>query len=227
MASQSRSSSLVVDQLRTLLREGTLQAGSRLPSERDLSSQLGVSRLTVREALRTLEAHGIIEIRRGATGGAYVSVPTATNLGQTIDDLLTLQIVSQSEVAETRNIVEVGLVPLVCERASTSDIERLSVLCHEARSARESGNYDIEMSLKFHGEVTACTHNPVLVLLLQSLRTPFTHLLSEAQHSGTSGVDDHEEFVAAVARRDAVLAGQIMKNHLERTSNKVVMSTGE
>lgn len=221
MTSDSRSSSLVADHLRALLRDGELRTGSRLPSERDLSSQLGVSRLTVREALRTLEAHGIIEIRRGATGGAYVTVPTATNFGQAIDDLLTLRVISQRDVAETRNILEVGLVPLVCERASSSDIRKLKALCDEARKSREAGNYEIEMSLRFHYEVASCTHNPVLVLLLRSLREPFSHLLSDAQHSGTSGVLDHQAFVDAVAERDAVRAGQIMKVHLERTSSKV------
>lgn len=221
MRPDSRSSSLVADHLRTLLRDGELQPGSRLPSERDLSAQLGVSRLTVREALRTLEAHGILDIRRGATGGAYVSVPTATNFGQTIDDLLTLQIIAQSDIAETRNILEVGLVPLVCERASASDITKLNSLCEEARTSREAGDYQIEMSVRFHSEVAACTHNPVLVLLLQSLREPFTHLLSDARHSGTSGVQDHQDFVDAVADRDAARAGQIMRTHLERTSSKV------
>ena len=66
----------IVDQIRLLMRQGQLQPGDRLPAERELCEHFGVSRVTVREALRVLEANGLVEIRVGARGGAFVRSPS-------------------------------------------------------------------------------------------------------------------------------------------------------
>src|SRR5215218_4017135 len=72
-----RISALIVDQVRTLIHEGKLTSGDRLPPEREMCERFGVSRVTVREALRVLEASGLVEIRVGAHGGAFVTQPTS------------------------------------------------------------------------------------------------------------------------------------------------------
>src|ERR671927_1736990 len=76
-----RISGLIVDQIRLLIRDGHLTAGDRLPSERELGERFGVSRVTVREALRGLEAQGLVAIRVGAHGGAFVTAPTSDRIG--------------------------------------------------------------------------------------------------------------------------------------------------
>src|SRR3954453_4795296 len=88
--SSSRVSQLIVDQIRLLLKEERLQPGDRLPSERELCVQFGVSRVTVREALRSLEASGLVEIRVGARGGAFVTAPSSRRVGEGLADLLSL-----------------------------------------------------------------------------------------------------------------------------------------
>src|SRR4051794_41801713 len=76
-----RVSTLIVDQIRLLIRDGQLKAGDRLPSERELGERFGVSRVTVREALRGLEANGLVTIRVGARGGGFRTAPPSAPVG--------------------------------------------------------------------------------------------------------------------------------------------------
>src|SRR5882762_8280145 len=90
VVSSSRISQSIVEQVKVLIRQGRLTPGDRLPSERDLCDRFGVSRVTVREALRMLEAGGLVEIRVGAKGGAFVTTPTPERIGEGLADLLNL-----------------------------------------------------------------------------------------------------------------------------------------
>src|SRR5262245_46503853 len=98
--SLGRVSQVIVDQIRALIHQGRLRPGDRLPSERELCSRFGVSRVTVREALRVLEAGGLVDIRVGAHGGAFVTTPTHERLGEGLADLLRLSPLTASEVTE-------------------------------------------------------------------------------------------------------------------------------
>lgn len=217
----TRMSATIVDQIRALIRSGQLPVGARLPAERDLCTRFGVSRLTVREALRMLEANGLVRIRLGREGGAFVSVPTTGQVGQGITDLLTSAAVSSADVTDARSVLELGFLPQVCERATEADIEHLRGLCDQAETARVSGGYNVEMSFEFHRQLVAATHNPAAVMLVDAFRDPILQSLSEAHHVGTSGVEEHREIVEAVAMRDADLAVELMGHHLHRTVQRL------
>src|SRR5258705_9158609 len=88
--SLNRVSQAIIDQIKALLRQGRLKPGDRLPSQRELCERFGVSRVTVREALRVLEAGRLIDIRVGARGGAFVTTPTSQQIGEGLADLLNL-----------------------------------------------------------------------------------------------------------------------------------------
>ena len=97
-----RTSNLIVNQIRLLIRNGRLTPGDRLPTERELSEQFCVSRVTVREAMRALEATGLVTIRVGARGGAFVTAPTIQLVGEGIAALLAFSGGRLDEVAEAR-----------------------------------------------------------------------------------------------------------------------------
>jgi DNA-binding FadR family transcriptional regulator len=223
--SVGRMSEVIVDKIRELMREGQLKPGDRLPPERELCESFGVSRVTMREALRMLESAGLVEIRVGARGGAFVTAPTSNRVGEGLTDLLTLSVISAAHVTEVRMILELGIVPLVCERATDDDLAALEKICERSEGALRAGDYTMEMSLEFHTAIAQATHNPAVEMLVESFRGPILMSLEEAHEvapeMGGRGTEEHEEFVAAVRRRDSDEAVRIMREHLTRTAHRV------
>jgi DNA-binding FadR family transcriptional regulator len=222
--SVDRVSQVIVDQIRVLIRDGRLQPGDRLPSERELCTRFGVSRVTVREALRVLEASGLVTIRVGARGGAFLTSPSAERLGAGLADLLSLSPMTASDVTEARVIVELGILPLVVERATDDDVETLLEMAAQGEQAVKDGTYNVDMSAKFHIRVAACTHNPAVEMLVQSFHGPLLMSLEESHVSapmGHQGTDEHRKLAQAIQRRDLEAARKIMTTHLQRTAKRV------
>jgi GntR family transcriptional repressor for pyruvate dehydrogenase complex len=223
--SVGRVSQVIVEQIRTLIRQGRLRPGDRLPSERELCERFGVSRVTVREALRVLEAGGLIEVRVGARGGAFVTLPTRNRLGEGLADLLHLSALTAAEVTEARLVFELGIVRLVAERATEEDLVDLERLCEQHLTALDEGRYTMEMSAEFHVQVAACTHNSAIEAIVHSFHGPLLMSLKEAQLAaplmGHRGAHEHLEFVQAVQRRDVTAAEEIMRAHIGRTATRV------
>lgn len=220
-----RISEVIVEQIRLLMRQGQLRPGDRLPSERDLGERFGVSRVTVREALRMLESAGLVEIRVGARGGAFVTAPSSNRVGEGLADLLTLSMLNAADVTEVRMILEVGIVPLVCQRATQDDLEDLEKICERSEAALRAGDYSMDISLEFHTRVAQATHNLALEMLVESFRGPLLMSLQEARdvapEMGILGTTEHERFIEAVRQRDTDAASRIMREHLTRTAQRV------
>lgn len=218
---------MIVERIRLLIRQGQLRQGDRLPAERDLCERFGVSRVTVREALRVLESSGLVEIRVGARGGAFVTAPSSDRVGEGLADLISFSALSPAQVTEARRILELGLVPLVCARATERDIADLREICARAQaSAQEhSGNYSMDISVEFHIRVAEASHNPAIRMLAESFRRPLLMSL-EAAHDlapemGKVGHQEHLAFVDAVTAGDTGTATRIMDAHLDRTARRV------
>jgi DNA-binding FadR family transcriptional regulator len=212
---------MIVNQIRALIRTGELPIGARLPPERDLCDRMGVSRLTLREALRALEVNGLIEVRAGAYGGAFVTAPTAGRAGEGITDLLSTSGLSAGDVTEARIAFELGIVSLVCERATEADIRELRQLCDEAEEAREVGGYSVAMSFGFHLRVATAAHNPAIEMIMESFREAILMSMRQAHHEGKQGVAEHRAYIDAIERGDALPARRILADHLQRTADAV------
>lgn len=218
----ARTSAAIVSQIRARIRGGQLPIGARLPAERELCEQFGVSRLSVREALRVLEAGGLIEIRLGARGGAFVTAPTAGSAGQGITDLLSTSGLSAANVTEARTLFELGVVmPLACERATAADLTELRALTEEEERTRNAGTYEASVSFGFHLRLAAAAHNPAVSMIMESFREAILMSIREAGHEGNSGAAEHRAVVDAIERGDPGTAGQLMAAHLQRTADAV------
>lgn len=221
-----RTSAQIVEQVKQAIHSGKLQIGDRLPSEREMAEQLNVSRVTVRDALRILEARGLIAIRVGARGGAFVTVPMGSVVSEGLTDMLALSDLSAQEVTETRRVLEVGAVPLVCERATEDDFTELEQLCAEADQAVAEGQYDMVMSAQFHLRLARATHNQAYVMLMEVLQDSMLASLRKAREAapqmGIRGVEEHKQIVAAMREGDVTQARCIMSEHLERTATRLI-----
>lgn len=222
---QGRISEMIADQIRALIRGGRLGPGDRLPSERDLCQQFGVSRVTVRDALRLLEGAGLIDTRVGARGGAFVRVPTGSEIGEGIADMVIMAALHADEVTEARLVLEVGIVGLVCDRAGEEDLAALREICDRSAQALADELYDVSYSAEFHKRFAQAAHNRALDLLVASFQVPLRYSLAEAKavdpRMGKRGVAEHRALVEAVARGDAEEARTIMSRHLGRTARRV------
>jgi DNA-binding FadR family transcriptional regulator len=223
--SVDRVSQVIVDQIKMLMRSGKLANGDRLPSERDLCQRFGVSRVTVREALRVLEANGLIDIRVGARGGAFVASPTKERLGEGLADLITLAPLTAADVTEARSVIEVGILPLVVERATDEDIAALRRLVDEGYEALSRDSYTMSLSASFHVAIAACAHNPAVEALVHSFHGPMLLSLRQAQvvapAMGRRGTEEHAALVDAIEQRDVAAAVAVMTTHLDRTASLV------
>ena len=223
--STGRISGEIVEQVKAALRDGRLAPGDQLPPERDLTRQLGVSRVSVRDALRMLEAHGLIEVRVGARGGAFVTAPAPTLVGESVTNMLMLASVTPAQVTEARMVFELGILQLACERATEEDLGELEAICGRADANLAAGIYDPSLSAEFHTRLARCTHNDVLGLLAETFQEPLAGSLREARRidpqAGQRGALEHRALIDALRAGDEAGARALMSEHLTRTAQRV------
>lgn len=205
----------VTDQVRELLLGGSLQPGDRLPAERELSKILGVGRPALREALRALEAAGLIELRKGKLGGAFVCKGKSSVVSARMSDMLRLGNVSVEELFEVRLWIQTGMVRAACVRRTEEDLRALEENVRTAEALHLQGRYDerIAINIEFHNLLGRATHNPVAELVVQGLSNALKGLVTRVgselprgtftyRHDLTKALQsrDQEAAVLAVSR---------------------------
>lgn len=218
-----RVSDEVEDQIRRLLVAGELKPGDKLPSERDLAVQLGVGRNALREALRSLEMAGIVELRKGPKGGSFVTHGSTGLLTQGLRDLITLQAVTIEQITEARMLFEQAVVKTACRKATEEDLDEMQAVLEAAKDAYAQKNYDAKLRklVEFHIVLGRATHNPVLAFVTESI---MDFMLEYAQDVGP----DRTELslvaigliIDAMRARDEAAASRAMTEHLERLKER-------
>ncbi len=223
--STGRISGEIVGQIKRAIREGRLAPGDQLPPERDLTKQLAVSRVSVRDALRALEAHGLIEVRVGARGGAFVTAPAPKLIGEGLTSMLMLASVTPAEVTEARIVFELAMLDLAVERATDEDLAELEEICDRADASLATGSYDVVLSAEFHTRLARCTHNGAVALFADTFHGAVVASLEQAQQIdpavGRTGTVEHRALVDAIRSHDAAAARAIMSEHLSRTAQRI------
>jgi DNA-binding FadR family transcriptional regulator len=157
----------ISDQIRDQIRTGALRTGDRLPNERELANTLGVSRHAVREALRALESVGLVELRKGASGGAFISRGRPDVITDAMRDMFHVGGISLEQLTETRLLLESAIVRLACERADPRAFDALEDNVRRAEAETQAGNLAAKtaLNIEFHTLLAAATGNPLLAML--------------------------------------------------------------
>src|SRR6201992_280625 len=161
--SASLSSQIIAD-VRDALFAKKLKPGDVLGTENEIAARYGVSRIVARDALRTLEALGIAEIRMGKGGGARVARGNPRLFAEALAVQLDLTGVSAAEIMEAQRAIECMAAELAAEHATDADIARLRALCDEAEGALDDVERTTQLGAEFHLAVAEASHNRVLVV---------------------------------------------------------------
>ncbi|WP_457447968.1 FadR/GntR family transcriptional regulator [Roseateles sp. P5_E4] len=205
---------LVADKIRALIDAEGISTGGRLPAERELALQLGVSRPSLREALIALEIDGRVEIRGGS--GVYVSAPpmngevATSSLGE-----------SPAELAQARVVLESAIITLAAARVSKASLQRVEDALNAMREDHASGRKPVESDRRFHLSIAEMAGNSVLVGVVGTLfdgrHSPIASRMSgqaESTHTWQAALAEHEAIYRALEARNPQAAAAAMCSHL-------------
>jgi GntR family transcriptional repressor for pyruvate dehydrogenase complex len=209
----------VADSIRQGIFAGTLLPGHKLPPEREMASRYRTSRVALREALRALENEGMIVIKRGYGGGAFVSDfdNALKALRDSLNTVVKLGRAKSVHLTEVRRMLEPQIAQVATFRATPSDLQQIEnvVLAQEEelRTGALSRRYDME----FHRLVVKATHNPVLAIVVNAINDSlrdsiFRSKLSQEMRARV--VSSHRSIFEALRNHDAVQAQKAMGDHV-------------
>ncbi len=211
----------VVEQLEALI-FGGLEFGEALPSEGKLAEALGVSRLSVREATRTLEARGLLEIRKGRR--PRVAAPNGALVGDFFKIAVRRDPRALLDLIEVRRALEVHIAVLAARRATKGDIADMEMSIEAQRAAGDESEAFHAADVRFHENLAAASGNRLLVFLIEAFAEPLreSRLRSFAGHRARGGgiedvIQQHQTILDAVKARSPKAAAAAMREHLEQT----------
>ena len=213
----TRISEDIENQIRGAILSERLVAGNRLPSEHELSKVFGTSRSTVREALRTLELEGFIEIRQGVKGGSYVRKTNVSPLIRFVDYMLQSKKVTLANLTEARLIIEPEIAKLAAIRSTDRDVERLEAALEDLRQVLEEEGRDTATNINFHRIIGESCKNPVIHMLNHSFMTLLQEKLSDLQIELSKNrliLQQHTHIYEAIKARDPDRAYAELRNHI-------------
>lgn len=208
----------VAEEIRDHMARAGLRAGDRLGTERDLAERYGVSRPTLREALRELSSVHLIRASRGPGGGIFVAGTAEQGIGRhvraAVADLIAAETVTIEELLETRLLLEVSLAGLAADRARDADVARLEELLDEAeRNPASAPRVDAAIH-RTVAEVAGNRLGAVLIRWIVDVLHPAVQELVEPALVESVIVDQHRDLVRAIARGEPAAAERAMREHL-------------
>ncbi len=238
-ASQSirvpKAAELISEKLRRRIVLGELKAGDALPSEADMMSEFNVSRSSLREAFRVLEAESLIEVKRGAHGGARIRLPSDEIAAKSIGSLLQIRGATLKEVLEARLIIEPPLMRALAESRTEDDLEALRAHLDRERENIENFNVFALATAELHRILMQQAGNTVLTLMTGMLDEIFrrhaTHFVARAREDqlelNRTALANHTMLIEMINARNAEAAEAVWRQHMQRLKDIVLGELGE
>lgn len=213
---------VTVERLSAAIKMGLYRRGEQLPAERELAEIMGVSRTTLREAIRVLTAQGFLWVKRGRAGGTFVaaelSLPSVVELkqrmletGVTLDDIL-----------DHRLVVEPGVVALAADRATAAQLAEIQNVVNQMPQVVQQFAEHRRLDTEFHLLIAKATQCDRLVAVVTNIHADLSDLLAIIPHSPAACLDSftqHQQILSTIQVGDSDRARQLMTNHVTRTSS--------
>ena len=219
----------VADQIRQAIFSGRLAPGHKLPPERDMARQFQTSRVALREALRALEQEGMISIKRGFGGGAFVADfdHALRALADSLNTVVKLGQAKSAHLTEARTIFEPELARLAALRADDADLKAMEELVRAQEQELRAGMLTRKHDIEFHTLMASACHNPVLTIVVsaidEAIRDPIARSrLTPQMRAGVVGY--HRSLLDAIRRRDGERAYRIMQEHVAAVQKHLLES---
>jgi DNA-binding FadR family transcriptional regulator len=216
----------ICEQIRQQFAAGALKPGDKLPAERDLALRFGAGRTAVREALRSLEVAGIITLRKGAKGGAFIREGKPEAATQSMSDMVNLGRLSLSDLTEARVHILDVVIRIACQRATEVDFAALAHNIDETERLTIEGRWSerLPQTVEFYRLIGRATRNEVLAMMVDSL----TEILFVfVRHAGPSPLDvigSRRRFLKHLRARDTEKATKEMTRHLRRLHRQLAVA---
>src|SRR6266545_604505 len=218
----------IVRQVKALIADGRLTSGDRLPPERELAERFRVSRTSVREALRSLQSRGLIEIRAGE--GAFVRDVSVEALIEPLALVILPYREAVGEPFEARRVLEPALAALAARRATREEIAEMDRILEEQAKEVAQGKTGMAQDSALHAAIAAAAHNRAIVRIVNALMD----LLAQSREESlltpgrpTRSHHDHRRILEAIRRGDESGAHQAMLDHLIAVETLVTGAQGD
>ncbi|RJR45853.1 MAG: FadR family transcriptional regulator [Desulfobacteraceae bacterium] len=214
------------EEVAEILREAIIsrryRPGEPLPSELELARQFGVSRNVIREAIRSLQSMGFLEIRRGPKGGSFVSRMDQSAVARNLSRLISVGYVTINDLAQARMYLEPEVMRLAALNATPSDLEEIEKILKDSEDARRRKDDDKRITLNtlFHRSVGRACGNPFFAILIDTIMD-FTERFVKTRsinpyRSDVHKPGEHREILEAIKGGDAEKTFRLAKKHIGR-----------
>lgn len=203
-----RISEEICDRIRRKLARGEFRPGDKLPSERDLAAEFGVGRPAVREALRLLENSGVLLLKKGLKGGAFVREADPDVVTQSIHDLMNLGHISMPALMEARMVLTASVLKLACERGTPEEFDAIEHSIDVSERLEMFGELDerLRAGTDFFHWIALAAHNDALELLVDSLAVIMRRVVLQMRPQTTALIALRRRILAAMRERDVAVA---------------------
>jgi DNA-binding FadR family transcriptional regulator len=216
----------VANQIKESIFDETYASGDKLPNESDMAAMFGVSKVTVRQAIRILESSGILYTKQGVEGGIFVAEADTTAVSSYLSDMLKLKRVNQSDLSMTRMIFEPDVAALVARVWQDKDLEEIYENLQQAKIALDRG--DLKRSrlfnLSFHRFIYALTRNPVIIFTLNSVIDVLEENVLKIKLGKDFVYDEivaHEAIIEKISLREPEESRDEMHRHIKKVHEKL------
>ncbi|MCC6424764.1 MAG: FadR family transcriptional regulator [Phycisphaerales bacterium] len=207
---RSQLTSQVIERIKEYIQANRLEAGVQLPGERELTRALGVSRNVTREAIRALQATGILDVRPG--NGVFVADFDYGEIASHMNFALSRRETEFRHWLQARIVLEEGILQVVVKMITPEQISELGAIV--GRMEQTESYEDVALAdMAFHHKLAQITGNPVLVEMMSFL-TRFFKEGEQLRGSQFGGAEDHRKILEALKQRDGQEAGRLMKEHI-------------